>query len=400
MSGWSYVRGPHPAILHGRTMVALAGDGATERARALLTSIGDETTLETVLEVLIADGIGHAPDFFVGQVDGGSLSAFLRGSATVTIEDERWHRSTLDARQTRTWHEIALDGVARFVVGFDEQEERPDLRAASDGELDARPGPLGIAAVFYRAAEPTARLMTLTGAPVPEQTLDFTDGFPDDLFAPVTDDAAPQAPAPQAAAPVVAPVAADARFDDLFGATGLLGVEAAAVRAEPEEQAAPAQHGTAGEASAELPGLLCPQGHPNPPTRETCAVCGARIGSAQVATVGRPQLGAIVLPDGRRIAISETMIIGRSPRSERTGGSALPTLVKLDGAPGDVSRNHARVFVEGWNVLVEDLGSANGTVVLSPDGSSRRLRSGESALLTRGAALDLGGVRLSVEDVP
>lgn len=425
MSEWSYVRGPHPAILRDNTLIAIAGDGAEASARALLSTTTGTTPLEDVIDVLIADGLGTAPDFFVGRLVEGSLTAFVRGTAVVTLEDDRWHRFWVSGEHARTWQEVAIDGVTRLAVGF-APSQRTDLLSVREDEREARPGPLGVTEVVFRSPQAVPPLLTVTGAAVSRQTLEFDDAFPDDLFAPIEDEpeSVPASPAVSPDQPTDEIPGIGSRFDDLFGATRFLGVEAAAVRREEPEDAAaaavaasapppvpappaapapapvPAPAGAPPAGSVELSGLVCPGGHPNPPTREACAICGARLTGARIATVGRPSLGTVVLTDGRRIPITENMIIGRSPRSERTDGSRLPTLITLDGAPGDVSRNHARVFVEGWNVLVEDLGSTNGTMVISAGGAARRLRSGETALLGRGTVLDLGGVRLLLEDVP
>jgi pSer/pThr/pTyr-binding forkhead associated (FHA) protein len=73
----------------------------------------------------------------------------------------------------------------------------------------------------------------------------------------------------------------------------------------------------------------------------------------------------------------------------------------VDSPHGDVSRTHARVFIEGWRVLLEDMGSTNGTVITTEAGVSRRIRSGEPAIVTDGSVIDLGdGAVFKAVDVP
>ena len=117
-----------------------------------------------------------------------------------------------------------------------------------------------------------------------------------------------------------------------------------------------------------------------------------------VARRGAP--GRLVLPDGRRIPVDGTIVLGRSPRSGLTTGDALPTLVTLRGSASDVSRSHVRVTVDGPTVRMEDLGSATGTVLTPPDGAARRLRPGEPAVVAPGAVAELGGARIRFEETP
>ncbi|MDQ1129163.1 hypothetical protein [Microbacterium sp. SORGH_AS_0888] len=185
MSGWSYVPGPHPAILRENTLIAISGEGAEASARTLLATVTAATPLEDVIDVLIADGLGKAPDFFVGTLVDGSLTAFVRGSAVVTVEDDRWHRFYVNGQHARTWQELALDGVARIAVGFS-APTRIDLLSVPDEEREAQPGPLGVAEVVFRSPQPLAPLFTVVGPPVAApRTAEFADAFPDDLFVPV-----------------------------------------------------------------------------------------------------------------------------------------------------------------------------------------------------------------------
>jgi serine/threonine-protein kinase len=59
-----------------------------------------------------------------------------------------------------------------------------------------------------------------------------------------------------------------------------------------------------------------------------------------------------------------------------------------------VSRRHARIYRQGEQFLVEDLGSVNGTVVNSVNGGSIRLNTKSPRVLTAGDELKLGGTLL------
>ena len=104
-----------------------------------------------------------------------------------------------------------------------------------------------------------------------------------------------------------------------------------------------------------------------------CGVCGMPVGD------GAPPLD-LVLPDGTRVTLGETMSIGRGPGNE----------IRLEDP--SVSRAHARVTVAGSGAqpLLEDVGSSYGTWLDGErvDGSTR---------LYAGGGIRVGDVELRVE---
>ncbi len=144
--------------------------------------------------------------------------------------------------------------------------------------------------------------------------------------------------------------------------------------------------------------LVCQVGHPNPLHLSQCRLCSAPVGGPPVL-IPRPSLGRLRLSSGEVIELDRPAVIGRNPKIEGRMESELPQLVKLDIGQA-LSRSHAMVRLEGWQVLLEDLGSANGTVVTLPGREARRLRVGEPVLLEAGAIVDLGGgLTATYEDV-
>ena len=135
--------------------------------------------------------------------------------------------------------------------------------------------------------------------------------------------------------------------------------------------------------------LTCATGHLNPTQAGTCRVCGESLGGAPI-TVARPSLGRLTFATGEVVVLDRPVIIGRNPRLEGRAFGELPQLLKLDIGHG-LSRSHAMVRLEGWQVLIEDLGSANGTVVTLPGRAPRRLHAGEPAMLEAAAEIDFGG---------
>ncbi len=98
---------------------------------------------------------------------------------------------------------------------------------------------------------------------------------------------------------------------------------------------------------------------------------------------------ALVLEDGRRIAVDHTVLLGRSP-SVRTDDEAAEQ-VALDPTLTDISRNHLEIRPDGDAVVAIDLASTNGTV-LTRDGQAPRLVPTDEAIrLLPGDSLNLGG---------
>lgn len=93
---------------------------------------------------------------------------------------------------------------------------------------------------------------------------------------------------------------------------------------------------------------------------------------------------------GEVIDLVRPVIIGRQPSAARVQGPDMPRLVQVQSPHGDVSRSHVQIRLVGWDVLLEDLKSTNGTVLIRPGQPPRRLGQGDSALVLDGDIADLG----------
>ncbi len=104
------------------------------------------------------------------------------------------------------------------------------------------------------------------------------------------------------------------------------------------------------------------------------------------------------LPDGGEEPIEGMVVVGRAPSVSRMGGGRVPSLVTVDSAEHDISRNHIQLTIEGGTVVVTDLHSRNGTVIALPGRAPQKLRAGEPTSVIAGTVIDLGsGVTLGVE---
>ena len=87
----------------------------------------------------------------------------------------------------------------------------------------------------------------------------------------------------------------------------------------------------------------------------------------------------------------ESVLIGRTDPHT----SIFPEIdLTMYDAETKVSRRHARIYRQGEQFLVEDLGSINGTIVNSVSGGSVRLNTKTPRVLSGGDELKLGGTTL------
>jgi hypothetical protein len=82
--------------------------------------------------------------------------------------------------------------------------------------------------------------------------------------------------------------------------------------------------------------------------------------------------------------------VGRRPSTPRGVVNGLPRLVTVPSATSAVSGTHIELRQEGDSVVVTDLGSTNGTTVLSPNGKKERMRRGASLTVIPGTRVDIG----------
>lgn len=90
------------------------------------------------------------------------------------------------------------------------------------------------------------------------------------------------------------------------------------------------------------------------------------------------------------IALDRPARIGRRPSSPRILVGAPPRLVRVLSPQREVSATHLELRQTGTTVVVTDLRSTNGTVVLVPGSTPRKLLQGESVVVSPGTLVDIG----------
>ncbi|WGD37981.1 FHA domain-containing protein [Lysinibacter sp. HNR] len=103
-----------------------------------------------------------------------------------------------------------------------------------------------------------------------------------------------------------------------------------------------------------------------------------------------PPVASVLFPDGNRLWLNRPLVLGRCPQSSGVVGGTLSQLIRVPSPRGVVSSTHAQIRQEGEVVIVTDLYSTNGTVVIFPRKVPRRLRPGETVAVAEETVIDLG----------
>lgn len=90
------------------------------------------------------------------------------------------------------------------------------------------------------------------------------------------------------------------------------------------------------------------------------------------------------------LPLDAPVVIGRRPRPPRIATGPAPRLVTVASASREVSGTHLEVRQLGESVIVTDLRSTNGSLVSVPGAAVRKLRQGESVVVTAGTVVDIG----------
>ncbi|ONH33474.1 FHA domain-containing protein [Pseudofrankia asymbiotica] len=148
-----------------------------------------------------------------------------------------------------------------------------------------------------------------------------------------------------------------------------------------------------GDQEQQVEGVLCPNGHFNHPQAPYCAQCGASLSSTESQSVWRPRppIGVLVFDDGQTVPVDIDLVIGRQPDRDDAvrAGTARPLPVE-DGESA-VSRVHAVITLNGWDAVITDRGSANGTYIAPPEATVwTALDPHQPAPLTSGTRVQVG----------
>ena len=140
-------------------------------------------------------------------------------------------------------------------------------------------------------------------------------------------------------------------------------------------------------------GHLCSRGHLNDPRSHFCVLCGIRMNelTGELVFGARPPLGLLVFDDGATFTVDAEYLVGRMPDvDERVRNGSLRSIV-IEDRSGAISRVHAEVRVQGWDVLLVDSRSRNGTHIAEPGATAwTPVPVGRSHRLVPGTRVRLG----------
>ena len=140
-------------------------------------------------------------------------------------------------------------------------------------------------------------------------------------------------------------------------------------------------------------GVFCKNRHFNDPRQLFCAVCGINMVQQTPVLVNgtRPPLGVIVLDDGSVFQLDSDYLLGRDPASDDRVRNEQVRGIPVQDQSNQISRVHARIELRGWDPVLIDNQSTNGTFVNPPKTADwHRLASGGEHVLTQGTRVRIG----------
>ncbi len=141
-------------------------------------------------------------------------------------------------------------------------------------------------------------------------------------------------------------------------------------------------------------GIVFSRGHFNDPGSAYCSVCGISMvhRTHEFVSAPRPPLGVLVFDDGCTFSVDGDYVVGREPELDPAVMSEHARPLCLNHEDQTVSRVHAVLRLVGWQVLLEDRGSSNGTFVAHAAGDQQwqRIEPGHPATLTSGDRVRFG----------
>lgn len=424
-----YVPGDWVAVVRDGTVALLPAHVDGRTVDRLWDSLRDGEGFGAQLDVLMERGLASVPPFALVSLADGAVHAIVRGDTQVVVDAEDGEHE-LDGSAVTTWHEATVRRarsvqVRATTARVDDDVTLPVLSAvvraaAVEVELvhDAgRPRRAGRPVRAASADRPDRTARATGRAPEPEPV---PGPLPDPLPDPVPDplpDPAPALAEPPLPAPVPSPETPWAPPPTLpaVPATPAGSPVADAGAPEPGDEASPSPDETPVD-DVRLPvgGL-----RPAPQASHDDDHDGLTIQSTDVATLRRqlpewaddavpgpfavpapsaPPPAKIHLSSGLVISLNRPVLLGRAPQVSRVQNSQIPRLVTVASPNQDISRTHAEVRQEGEHVLVTDLRSTNGVLLLREGSGPQRLHPGEPTVVEPGVVVDLGeGVTFVVE---
>ena len=108
------------------------------------------------------------------------------------------------------------------------------------------------------------------------------------------------------------------------------------------------------------------------------------------STTAVPQFHGFRIGNSQIVLLDAIAYVGRKPSTPRVVRGGVPRLVRVQSPTQEVSSTHLELRQVGASVIVSDLRSTNGSVVMIPGSVPRKLRQGESVVVSPGTLVDIG----------
>jgi hypothetical protein len=328
------------------------------------------------------------------------MRSLIRGE--ISVVDLATGKVVANGEGIQTWSEIGLAGVDHI---------RVDLPHEGDATLLELP--LVVGAVRASSVTLDASQQAQVSSPQAEPELDADMPEADAASAAPVERTAPLSTAEIAAIANAETELMPAPFEESESGGGLdadapQDLEAAVVpqlARDPAVVAAQAAESSSDDSSADLDlgdsailAVLCPNGHASPPSATSCRVCGGPVAAQGPQFVAYPILAVLRASDGTSAELDRPILIGRAPSTDRSNSRA-PRLMTVPSPNHDISRVHLEVAPDGWQIVVTDLNSTNGTILVRPGGGDRQqLAPGEPVPVQVGSVIELGdGVSVLID---
>lgn len=432
-------------VTAGRLLVVKGQDAlsATD-IRVLWETIARPDGLRASLESLTKKGLSATPPFALVEWEGDPIAApvtarcILRGDVSLSLDTVSGDRD-VTGTAVSTWLEQSVSDVTGFRLECGNGSQTSEavflplvqcaswvsaLRLGSYDHADAdhtvvmppraaqsaRPPTVEVPVVDVPAADASATPAVAAELPeerASEETI---------VEAPTPENGGFENQTHEAADAAIAGTVINEQsgYDHLFGATQMRSVEDAAVRAdeEPEHDETPVQSqkidlpafvtgsNPADEVEGDHDGLTVFSGDiqklrtGRKAKRDASAKRtdgGAAPENEAAQTAPKSPEFYLTLMNGTKEYLGQPVLIGRAPSVSKVSGGHMPRLVTVGSADQDISRNHVQLSVEGDTVVVTDLHSRNGTIVVLPGKAPQKLRQGEPTSVIVGTVVDLGG---------
>ena len=414
-------------VLSGPTSLVLL-EPPTHEWASLINTLWEEVVASHSIVDLAARlahfRIDELPSFaaFFWTEDG--MRSLIRGE--ISVIDLATGNVVADGHGIQTWSEVGLGGVNHIRVDVPHQGDATLL------ELPLVVGAVRASSIVLDASEP-AQVSSPQAAPdevVPSERLESTTDPSPSVAAPSTE---PMSEPPgeraeaeklveqtaELSAAEIAAIAsaetelmpspfADSESQAESGAGGSQQLEAAVspqLAEDPADLLAQAAALSEEDSPAEadiqdsaILAVLCPNGHASPPSATSCRICGGPVATQGPQFVAYPILAVLRASDGTSAELDRPVLIGRAPSADRSNSRG-PRLMTVPSANHDISRTHLEVAPDDWQIVVTDLNSTNGTILVRPGGGDpQQLAPGEPVPVPVGSVMELGdGVSVLID---